>query len=44
MGNKTTWNPKGEKQVVTVGMEEKRAFTLVPTIATTYAGYLFWPN
>lgn len=32
MGNKTTWNLRGVKQVSTVGMEEKRAFTLVPTI------------
>jgi hypothetical protein len=35
MGNKTTWNPKGEKQVSTVGMDEKRAFTLVPTISAS---------
>jgi hypothetical protein len=35
MGNKTTWNPKGAKQVATVGMEEKRAFTLVPTISAS---------
>jgi hypothetical protein len=32
MGNKTTWNLKGEKQVSTVRMDEKRVFTLVPTI------------
>jgi hypothetical protein len=35
MGNKTTWNPKGVNQVLTVGMEEKRAFTLVPTISAS---------
>jgi hypothetical protein len=35
MGNKTTWNPKGARQVATVGMEEKRAFTLVPTISAS---------
>jgi hypothetical protein len=32
-GTKTTWNEKGAKQVATVGQEEKRAFTLVPSIA-----------
>jgi hypothetical protein len=35
MGNKTTWNPKGVRQVATVGMEEKRAFTLIPTISAS---------
>ena len=35
MGNKTTWNPKGEKQVSTVRMDEKRVFTLVPTISAS---------
>jgi hypothetical protein len=35
MGNKTTWNSKGEKQVSIVRMKEKRAFTLVPTISAS---------
>jgi len=35
MGNKKTWNPVGAKQVSTVGMEEKRAFTLVLTISAS---------
>jgi hypothetical protein len=33
--DQTTWNPKGVHQVSTVGMEEKRAFTLVPTISAS---------
>ncbi|KAF7371625.1 DDE superfamily endonuclease [Mycena venus] len=32
-GTKTTWDEKGAKQVATVGQEEKRAFTLVPSIS-----------
>ncbi|CAK5265356.1 unnamed protein product [Mycena citricolor] len=32
-GTKTTWSKRGAKQVNTVGMEEKRAFTLFPSIA-----------
>ncbi|KAJ7218610.1 hypothetical protein GGX14DRAFT_314538, partial [Mycena pura] len=34
-GTKTTWNKKGEKQIATVGQEEKRAFTLVPSISAS---------
>ncbi|KAJ7106625.1 hypothetical protein C8R44DRAFT_638038 [Mycena epipterygia] len=34
-GTKETWNKKGEKQVATVGLEEKRAFTLVPSISAS---------
>lgn len=30
MGGKRTWNKSGEKQIMTMGMDEKRAFTLVP--------------
>ncbi|KAJ6495116.1 hypothetical protein C8R45DRAFT_758980, partial [Mycena sanguinolenta] len=32
-GSGSTWNQQGEKQVATVGQEEKRAFTLVPSIS-----------
>jgi hypothetical protein len=35
MGNQTTWNPAGAKQVSTTGKEEKRAFTLIPTISVS---------
>jgi hypothetical protein len=34
-GTKVTWNKKGEKQVAVVGSEEKRAFTLVPSISAS---------
>jgi len=34
-GTKTTWNETGSKQVATVGQEEKRAFTLVPSISAS---------
>jgi DDE superfamily endonuclease len=34
-GTKTTWNPKGAKQVGVVGEDEKRAFTLVPSISAS---------
>ncbi|KAJ7210221.1 hypothetical protein C8J57DRAFT_987678, partial [Mycena rebaudengoi] len=34
-GTKSTWNKKGEKQIATVGQEEKRAFTLVPSISAS---------
>ena len=34
-GTKTTWNETGAKQVATVGQEEKRAFTLVPSISVS---------
>ncbi|KIY43116.1 hypothetical protein FISHEDRAFT_31814, partial [Fistulina hepatica ATCC 64428] len=34
-GAKRTWNKSGEKQVTTVGHEEKRAFTLVPSISAS---------
>jgi hypothetical protein len=34
-GTKTTWNETGAKQVATVGQEEKRAFTLVPSISAS---------
>ncbi|KAF8068571.1 hypothetical protein FPV67DRAFT_1448488 [Lyophyllum atratum] len=34
-GAKTTWNQQGAKQVKTVGQEEKRAFTLVPSISAS---------
>ncbi|KAJ7125507.1 hypothetical protein C8R43DRAFT_867773, partial [Mycena crocata] len=30
-----TWNERGAKQVATVGQEEKRAFTLVPSISAS---------
>jgi hypothetical protein len=36
MGEKRTWNKKGEKQIATMGMDEKRAFTLIP--------YFSWPD
>ncbi|KAK6974777.1 hypothetical protein R3P38DRAFT_2583663 [Favolaschia claudopus] len=32
-GTKRTWNEKGVKQVATTGQEEKRAFTLAPSIS-----------
>jgi hypothetical protein len=32
MGGKKTWNKMGKKQVTTMGMDEKRPFTLVPSI------------
>jgi hypothetical protein len=35
MGGKRTWNKKGEKQVTTMGLDEKRAFTLVPSISAS---------
>jgi hypothetical protein len=35
MGGKRTWNKKGEKQVSTMGMDEKRAFTLIPSISAS---------
>lgn len=35
MGGKRTWNKKGEKQIATMGMDEKRAFTLVPSISAS---------
>lgn len=35
MGGKRTWNKKGEKQIATLGMDEKRAFTLVPSISAS---------
>jgi hypothetical protein len=35
MGRKRTWNKAGEKQVMTMGMDEKRAFTLVPSISAS---------
>ncbi|KAJ6523241.1 hypothetical protein DFH09DRAFT_1330119 [Mycena vulgaris] len=34
-GTNSTWNKKGEKQVATTGQEEKRAFTLVPSISAS---------
>ena len=34
-GTERTWNPAGVKQVSTVGQEEKRAFTLVPSISAS---------
>ncbi|KIY48975.1 hypothetical protein FISHEDRAFT_42295, partial [Fistulina hepatica ATCC 64428] len=34
-GAKRTWTKSGEKQVTTVGHEEKRAFTLVPSISAS---------
>ncbi|EKM78198.1 hypothetical protein AGABI1DRAFT_129327 [Agaricus bisporus var. burnettii JB137-S8] len=34
-GSDRTWNLAGEKQVATVGQEEKRAFTLVPSISAS---------
>jgi hypothetical protein len=35
MGGKQTWHMKGAKQVATMGMDEKRAFTLVPLISAS---------
>lgn len=35
MGGKRTWNKKGKKQVATMGLDEKRAFTLVPSISAS---------
>jgi hypothetical protein len=34
-GTQRTWNESGVKQVSTVGQEEKRAFTLVPSISAS---------
>jgi hypothetical protein len=34
-GTQQTWNKSGAKQVSTVGQEEKRAFTLVPSISAS---------
>ncbi|KAJ7470874.1 hypothetical protein FB451DRAFT_950152, partial [Mycena latifolia] len=34
-GCDSTWNKRGAKQVATVGQEEKRAFTLVPSISAS---------
>lgn len=34
-GTKTTWNKKGEIQIPVIGKEEKRAFTLVPSISAS---------
>lgn len=34
-GSKTTWHERGAKQVPTVGHDEKRAFTLVPSISAS---------
>ncbi|KAJ7467330.1 hypothetical protein B0H11DRAFT_1814098, partial [Mycena galericulata] len=34
-GADSTWNLRGAKQVATVGQEEKRAFTLVPSISAS---------
>lgn len=34
-GCESTWNKTGAKQVATVGQEEKRAFTLVPSISAS---------
>lgn len=35
MGGKWTWNKKGEKQIATMGMDEKHVFTLVPLISAS---------
>lgn len=35
MGGRKTWNKSGEKQISTMGMDEKRAFTLVPSISAS---------
>ena len=35
MGGKRNWNKTGEKQVSTMGMDEKHAFTLVPSISAS---------
>ncbi|KAJ7196898.1 hypothetical protein B0H12DRAFT_998945, partial [Mycena haematopus] len=34
-GSGSTWTQRGAKQVATVGQEEKRAFTLVPSISAS---------
>lgn len=34
-GTDTTWNHKGDRQVPAVGIDEKRAFTLVPSISAS---------
>lgn len=34
-GAGSTWNQRGVKQVATIGQEEKRAFTLVPSISAS---------
>jgi hypothetical protein len=34
-GTQRTWNESGAKQVSTIGQEEKRAFTLVPSISAS---------
>ncbi|KAJ7304728.1 hypothetical protein DFH08DRAFT_639352, partial [Mycena albidolilacea] len=34
-GSSSTWNERGAKQVATIGQEEKRAFTLVPSISAS---------
>ncbi|KAF8999563.1 hypothetical protein BDZ89DRAFT_1096255 [Hymenopellis radicata] len=34
-GTSTTWSERGAKQVPTIGHEEKRAFTLVPSISAS---------
>ena len=34
-GTERTWNKSGVKQVSTVGQEEKRAFTLIPSISAS---------
>ncbi|KAJ7693212.1 hypothetical protein B0H17DRAFT_839332, partial [Mycena rosella] len=34
-GSDSTWNKHGVKQVATMGQEEKRAFTLVPSISAS---------
>ncbi|KAJ6458907.1 hypothetical protein C8R47DRAFT_921568, partial [Mycena vitilis] len=34
-GSGSTWNQRGAKQVATVGQEEKRAFTLIPSISAS---------
>lgn len=35
IGGKRTWNKKGEKQIATFGTDEKRAFTLLPSISAS---------
>lgn len=35
LGTKKTWNQKGVSQVPALGMDEKRAFTLVPSISAS---------
>ncbi|KAJ6496369.1 hypothetical protein C8R45DRAFT_762226, partial [Mycena sanguinolenta] len=34
-GASSTWTQRGEKQVAAIGQEEKRAFTLVPSISAS---------